>query len=264
VSREGEGLRILVAGAGGRMGRALREVLEADPRDRAVGWVDPGSAEEGVLGALEDAEGPADGVIEFTCPGAVAGIARTCADRGWPLVSGTTGVTAQDDRALEGAARKIPVLRAANMSLGLAIVRRCMREVARLAPPETEMEIVEIHHRGKRDAPSGTARALFELWASMRGGVEVAGRAGATGPAEPGDVGLHAVRLGDVVGEHQILWSLPGGERLDLTHRVADRRSFARGAVWALRRVVGRRPGLYGFDDAFEEGASLAGPLGED
>lgn len=250
-------LRVLVVGAAGRMGRALRELLAEEGQFSAAGFVDtergPEAASPWWL-SMDEVDAEVDGAVEFTCGGAVGGIAEVCARRRWPLVSGATGLTGEDTGRLGEAAKTIPILRASNMSLGVAMLRRCLTVIASLAPPETELEIVEIHHGGKRDAPSGTARSFFELWSGLRGrGLrEVDGRTGTPGPRKGDEVGIHALRLGDVVGEHQLYLALPGGERVELTHRVGGRRSFARGALLALARLRGRPPGLYGLDDLYD------------
>jgi 4-hydroxy-tetrahydrodipicolinate reductase len=233
--------------------------MDSDLNLTASGFVDVlgGSGEEDRgpwWSSMDDVEAEVDGVVEFTHGGGVAPVAEACARRGWPLVSGTTGLTREDEDRLKEARRSIPILRAANMSLGIALLRRCLSVLSSFSPQGTELEIVEIHHGGKRDAPSGTARSLFDLWSELRGeGLrEVHGRSGQTGARKGDEVGVHALRLGHVVGEHQLHFALPGGERVELIHRVAGRASFARGALFALSRLVGRPPGLYGLDDLYD------------
>jgi 4-hydroxy-tetrahydrodipicolinate reductase len=248
-------LRVVVAGAAGRMGQAVRAVVAGDPRFEIAALVDPAArAEEGWFSNLDTVSGEADGVVEFTRAGALALLAPACARRGWPLVSGTTGLLPEDEAALREASARIPVLRATNLSLGMALVRRCLRLLAAKLPKGTQFEIVEIHHAGKQDAPSGTAWTLFEDWKALRGGQATAttGRSGRVGPRREEEVGLHAVRMGEVVGEHHLLLALPGGERLELVHRVARRESFARGALEGLLRLRSRPPGRYGWEDLLE------------
>ncbi|MBD3336839.1 MAG: 4-hydroxy-tetrahydrodipicolinate reductase [Candidatus Eisenbacteria bacterium] len=248
-------LRVVVVGAAGRMGRMLRRVIEDDPRFTVAAHVDRNAprGEAGWFGALGEVSTGADGVIEFTLGGAVGEIARAAAAKGWPLVSAATGLSPDDEAGLQAAAGTIPVLHASNLSLGMALLRRCLREVAARAPEGVEAEIVEIHHGGKRDAPSGTARALFGDWSRSRSAAlrEVHGRSGAAGPRRSDEVGVHAVRLGNVVGEHRVFLALPGGERLELGHMVTDRASFARGALLALERLQESPPGLYAVEDLY-------------
>ncbi|MBU1702422.1 MAG: 4-hydroxy-tetrahydrodipicolinate reductase [Candidatus Eisenbacteria bacterium] len=247
-------LRFVLAGAAGRMGRAIEGLAVEDPLLTIVALVDSHEIEDDRwrrrLGEVAD---PADGVIEFTHAGGLAAIATVCAERGWPLVSGTTSLTEEDHAGLARAAETIPILQASNLSLGIALMRRCLASIGREAPEGTELEILEIHHGAKRDAPSGTARTLYETWSQARGGhaIKKEGRSGLAGPRSPEEVGIHALRLGEVVGEHRCYLALPGGERLELAHSVTRRESFARGAFLALRRLVGRPPGFYSVDEIF-------------
>jgi 4-hydroxy-tetrahydrodipicolinate reductase len=148
---------------------------------------------------------------------------------------------------MEEASTEIPICWAPNFSTGVPILVHALRETAGRLPETWQIEIVEAHHTAKRDAPSGTALRLGETWRDARGGRFVHGREGLAGPRAPEEIGLHAVRLGTVVGEHRIL--LGGvGETIELTHRVQDRAAFASGAVEALRRLLDRQPGLYEWD----------------
>lgn len=212
-------LRVGVHGASGRMGRMVLAELEAAP-DLAVAWA---------CGRDLPADLDCDVIVDFSTPDALR---RLLAAGAAPVVTGTTGLEVE---APPGRA----VLHAPNFSLGVAVLKRLVREAAR-ALPGWDTEIVELHHHGKRDAPSGTALALAEgLGPVVRGhdGLRV-----------PGTVGVHAVRGGDIVGEHTVYLCGPG-ERLQLGHVATHRGLFAAGAVRAARWIMGRPPGLYHLDD---------------
>ncbi|MDE2304019.1 MAG: 4-hydroxy-tetrahydrodipicolinate reductase, partial [Gammaproteobacteria bacterium] len=174
--------------------------------------------------------------IDFSLPDAVAGHARACAQAGVPLLVGTTGLDAATRASLEAAAARIPVLVAANTSLGVSLLERLVEVAARGLGPGFDVEIVEMHHRMKRDAPSGTAIRLGEVVAAVRGsGLEelaLTDRHGDSGPRPAGGIGFAALRGGDVVGEHTVVFA-GDGERIELTHRATDRMIFARGALRA-------------------------------
>ncbi len=192
--------------------------------------------------------GECDAVVEFSVGSAPAAIAPQVVRLGDPWICGTTGLTAESRRALEDAARRIPVLWSPNMSLGAAVLAHLCAEAARLLPQGWELEVVEAHHAAKLDAPSGTALALAEGWIGIRGGQAIHGRSGRTGPRPPAEVGIHAVRLPEGIGEHRLLL---GGraESLELVHRALDRSAFAIGALTAARWIRGKGPGFYSVDE---------------
>jgi 4-hydroxy-tetrahydrodipicolinate reductase len=192
-------------------------------------------------------------VIEFSAPDATAAHVALAARHGTRHVIGTTGLGETQEQAIREAARSTAIMRAANMSLGVNLLFGLTERVARaLAPDAFDIEIFEIHHRHKVDAPSGTALALGQAAARGRGIdlTEVAdrGRDGLTGARKPGAIGFAALRGGDVVGDHAVIFA-GGGERIELTHRATDRGIYARGAVTAARWLHGRPPGLYGMAD---------------
>ena len=191
-------------------------------------------------------------VIDFTAPNASLRHAAVCAEKGVALVVGTTGFSAQAKAELAGHAQRIPLLMAPNMSIGVNVLFRLVGEAARALGPSYEVEIAEMHHRAKKDAPSGTALRLAEVAADAlgldAGQAVVYERHGDIGARKPGTIGVQTLRGGDVVGEHTV-WFLADGERLELTHRASSRDNFARGAVRAARFVVGRKPGLYDMQD---------------
>ena len=262
-------MRIGVLGCAGRMGRAvLGEVLAAEgctlagavdrPDHPALGHDLGTLAGQEPVGVTvsEDAAAlieASDVVIEFSAPDATAAHAAIIAERRVGHVIGTTGLSEAQEQAIRDAARRTAIMRAANMSLGVNLLLGLTEQVARaLGPDAFDIEILEMHHRHKVDAPSGTALALGEAAARGRG-VDLAtaadrGRDGLTGARKPGAVGFAALRGGDVVGEHVVIFAGPG-ERIELAHRATDRRIYARGALTAARWLHGRRPGLYGMAD---------------
>jgi 4-hydroxy-tetrahydrodipicolinate reductase len=194
----------------------------------------------------------ADVVIDFTAPNASLHHAKVCAQSGVALVVGTTGFSAQAKAELAGHAQKIALLMAPNMSVGVNVLFRLVSDAARALGGGYEVEIVEMHHRAKKDAPSGTALRLAEVAADALGlDAHEAGvyeRHGDVGARRPGTIGLQALRGGDVVGEHTVFF-LADGERLELSHRATSRENFARGAVRAARWLHGKKPGLYDMQD---------------
>ncbi|HET9195879.1 MAG TPA: 4-hydroxy-tetrahydrodipicolinate reductase [Vicinamibacterales bacterium] len=259
-------MEIGVLGCAGRMGRAVMAEILASADLRLVGGVEPeGHPALGQdLGALAGAEplgAPASAdaqglirrsqmVIEFSAPAATAMHALLAAECGTAHVIGTTGLDAAQAASVRQAASRTPILWAANMSLGVNLLLGLTEQVARaLGPDDFDVEIVEIHHRHKVDAPSGTALALGAAVARGRG-VELAivaerGRDGLTGARRAGAIGFAALRGGDAVGDHSVVFA-GAGERLELIHRASDRRIYARGALAAARWLHGRAPGLYG------------------
>jgi 4-hydroxy-tetrahydrodipicolinate reductase len=193
-----------------------------------------------------------DVVIDFTAPEATAVHAALAARLGTPVVIGTTGLKAEQDRAVREAARQVPIVWAANTSLGINLLLGLVAQVAARLGPEWDIEIVEAHHRHKVDAPSGTALALGRAAAAARGvdfeAVAQRGRDGITGPRRPGDIGFAALRGGDNIGEHHVIFA-GAGESLELTHRATNRAIYAKGAVRAARWLIGRPPGLYGMKE---------------
>jgi len=260
--------RIAVIGCAGRMGRMLvREIVGTDGCALAGGLAKPGSAALGQdlgelaglrrlgLAASDDANQvlrDSDVGIEFTTAGATAEHAQVAARHGKPLVIGTTALEEREERAVRDAATRVPIVWAANTSLGINLLLGLVAQVAKRLGPEWDVEIVEMHHRAKVDAPSGTALALGRAAADARGVLfeEVAqrGRDGITGPRRPGAIGFAALRGGDAVGDHSVIFA-GMGERLELTHRATNRAIYSTGAVRAAQWLVGRPPGLYGMND---------------
>jgi 4-hydroxy-tetrahydrodipicolinate reductase len=267
-------IAIALLGALGRMGRAIEEAAAeaGDVRvrlrlDRAEALAQiPGSSSfpavyaENRAGAGEGEVLPVsdlapslqlgDVVVDFSGPDGTRAAALACAERGVPLVSGTTGLSPEHEEAVRQAARRVAVLRAANFSLGVLALRRVLATALDTAPKDWDLEIVERHHHHKADSPSGTALQLAREAARARGLSEsdfCFGRQGEVGPRPAREIGIHAIRGGSWIGDHTVL--LAGqGEWLELRHVAQDRGAFARGALTAARFVGGAKPGLYTLD----------------
>ena len=235
-STEGLLPKLLVHGASGRMGQALLRLAAGDARVQVVAAVSQKVGQRVIGGVPQfnasELEGaPAfDAAIDFSAPSAFDGILAACVRSGAALVSGTTGLSPGQQAALVTAGERIPVLWASNFSLGVAVLTALVEQAAR-ALPDWDCDIIEAHHKGKRDAPSGTALSL--------------GKAAEQGGASPRYASL---RAGDIVGEHTVQFT-SSGERIELVHRAGDRDIFARGALQAAQWLTGRRPGVYRLGD---------------
>lgn len=263
-------VRLAINGATGRMGQALLALLKDDGRFALVAAIaSPGSSRlgqpvsgyEGALAYTHEwpAPGALDVVVDFSGPAGLAEALTYCESSGAALVTGTTGLDATFAQRLSASATRIPLLRAANFSLGVAVLTQLLRQAA-AALPEWDLDIVEAHHNRKQDAPSGTALALGEAAAAARGTSlresAVYAREGLVGPREWGTIGFAVVRGGDVVGEHEALL-MGQGERLELVHRATDRSIFARGALEAAHWLSGREAGDYDLDAMLAERTPL-------
>ncbi len=254
-------IRVAINGAAGRMGRRLVDLI-SDEKDMQVvaaleqaGHPDSGRdagelAGRGAIGVTLKAEWdvPADVLIDFSSPpGTMARLAEAV-EKGCALVIGTTGLTGVQRAEIEKAAKQIPILMAPNMSVGMNLMFRLAGEAAAALGDDYDVEIVEAHHRFKKDAPSGTALRLADEIARATGRDlakdAVYGRHGRDAQRKPGEIGVHAVRAGDIVGDHTVVFSTLG-ERIELTHRAHTRDTFARGALRAARFVAKKRPNLY-------------------
>jgi 4-hydroxy-tetrahydrodipicolinate reductase len=263
-----EKMKIAVTGAAGRMGRELIRTVHA-----MEGCVLSGAIEqEGSLALGQDAGllaglgklgviitddaleqfASADAVLDFTVPAASIEFAAIAANARIVHVLGTTGLSAQDDAKVAAAANHATIIRSGNMSLGINLLAALTRKVAQALDPDFDIEIIEMHHRHKVDAPSGTALMLGKAAAEGRGvkldAVSVRTRDGHTGERRRGDIGFASLRGGNVVGEHSVLFAADG-EIVELTHRATDRGIFARGAVKAALWGRGKPPGLYSMSD---------------
>lgn len=247
--------RVVVVGALGRMGQHVREALRDEPSLRlAAALESPGHAGIGsdLGGGVIVQDDPkqalrgCDVAIEFSVPAAALALARVAAEEGVALVSGTTGLSASEREELAEIAKRIPVLATPNFSVAVNVLFHLTRRAAELLGPGYDAEILEVHHRTKVDAPSGTALTLAKAVEEGRraAAAHVLAREGLTGPRPSGAIGLQALRGGDNPGEHTVMF-LGVGERLELAHRAATRDHFARGALRAALWLRGRTPGLY-------------------
>jgi 4-hydroxy-tetrahydrodipicolinate reductase len=261
-------MRLIVTGAAGRMGRMLVKTIAETPGVRLSAAIERAGApalgqDAGLLAGVgatgvtisDDpaaALANADGAIDFSAPAATLAIAALAARARIALVVGTTGLSEDDLASLAAAARHAPVVRSGNMSLGVNLLARLTREAARALGQEFDIEIVEMHHRMKVDAPSGTALLLGEAAAQGRGVTlsehSERGRDGVTGARRPGAIGFASLRGGTVVGDHSVIFA-GDGERIVLSHHAEDRALFARGALKAALWARGRKPGLYSMAD---------------
>jgi 4-hydroxy-tetrahydrodipicolinate reductase len=194
----------------------------------------------------------ADVVVDFTSPSATAIHAGLAAKTGTAHVVGTTGLDSDQMTTISRAAQRVPIVIASNMSLGVNLLEQVVEEVARILDTDWDIEIIEMHHRHKVDAPSGTALSLGDAAARGRNvqlrRVAKRGRDGQVGPRVKGEIGFSAIRGGDVVGDHAVIFAADG-ERIEITHKASNREIFARGAVKAVLWAAGKRPGLYSMKD---------------
>lgn len=251
-------MRVAVAGAGGRMGRRIAELAAESPDLKlSAVWEAPASAAIGLQvagvvigGDAAAAIATADVMVDFTRPAATLEHVRIAADHGVACVIGTTGFERPLAELLAPYAERIPIVAAPNMSVGVNLLLRLVRDACATLGLDYDVEIIDIHHHHKVDAPSGTAKALRDAVLAARGQDEVAvtyGRVGDVGARPHGEVGVHGLRAGDIVGDHTVLLAGPG-ERLELTHRAHSRDTFAHGALRAVRWLSGKPAGLYGME----------------
>ena len=261
-------MRLIVAGAGGRMGRALVRVISETKGAVLAGALEaPGSEllgkDAGVLAGLPEngiklsadlwtMSADADGILDFTVPGATIANVAIAAQRGLVHVIGTTGLSASDDAVIKSVTQRATVVKSGNMSLGVNLLAALVKRVARALDADFDIEILEMHHRAKIDAPSGTALMLGEAAAAGRGIAldqhSARGRDGQTGARRPGDIGFAALRGGTVTGDHSVIFA-GAMERIELTHRAEDRTMFAQGAIKAALWARGQKPGMYSMAD---------------
>jgi 4-hydroxy-tetrahydrodipicolinate reductase len=264
-------IALAVAGASGRMGRSvIRAAAGESEFTISGGLVRTGSTDLGkdlglLAGVTETGVSATDNiksaiegagvVIDFSVPNASDRVLEHCAGAGVPLVIGTTGLDENQHRAIAAAAEKTAILYAANMSVGVTLMLSLAEVASRTLADEFDIEIIDVHHRDKKDAPSGTALAIGESIDRGRGAAasREMGRGPEDGPRAPGAVGYSSVRAGDIVGEHTVLFA-GNGESLELTHKATSRMTFARGALRAAHWIYGRSPGLYGMSDVIGGG----------
>lgn len=261
-------MKLAIAGAAGRMGRVLtRMVHETEGLDVAGGLEPRGSPHDGAdmgelagIGRLGVPVGSdpldlftrIDGIIDFTVPAATVALSELSAQARIVHVIGTTGIDEAGEATIMAAARHARIVKSGNMSMGVNLLAALVRKAAAALAEDFDIEIVEMHHRHKIDAPSGTALLLGQAAAAGRGiemkSRSIRGRDGHTGARPPGDIGFAALRGGSVVGEHSVIFAGPS-ERIELAHKAESREIFARGAVRAAVWAMDRKPGLYSMAD---------------
>jgi 4-hydroxy-tetrahydrodipicolinate reductase len=261
-------MRLIVAGAGGRMGRALTRVISETPGAVLVGALEaPGSEllgkDAGMLAGvpangvklsadLWSMSAEADGILDFTVPAATIANVAIAAERGLVHVVGTTGLSSSDEAVIKSVTSSAIVVQSGNMSLGVNLLAALVKRVAQALDESFDIEILEMHHKAKIDAPSGTALMLGQAAAAGRGvSLEehsARGRDGVTGARRAGDIGFAALRGGTVTGDHSVIFA-GAMERIELTHRAEDRTMFAQGAVKAALWARHQKPGLYSMTD---------------
>jgi 4-hydroxy-tetrahydrodipicolinate reductase len=237
--------KILINGSKGRMGQALISCAAEHPNLQIVGAVDQGDD-------IATAITKCDAVIDFSFHNVTSGVAALCAQHGKALVIGTTGHSETEKTEIKTHAVKIPMVWASNYSTGVNTLFWLTRKAAEILGPSFDLEVVEMHHRMKKDAPSGTATTLLEILADVRK-VQLEeqlrhGRKGITGERTASEIGIHALRGGDVVGDHTVMFAAQG-ERVELTHKASSRDTFANGALRASGWIVGKPPGIYSMQD---------------
>ncbi|MGC9258829.1 MAG: 4-hydroxy-tetrahydrodipicolinate reductase [Phycisphaerae bacterium] len=248
-------VELAICGALGRMGSRISALAAESPdRFRIVAAIDrpPAHAAPTPVHIATALPAGVDVLIDFSAPAATRAMIASCVEHKTAMVIGTTGLTAADHTLIDAAAKSIPILQAANTSLGVNVLLALVAQTARQLGEAYDIEIVEAHHKEKKDSPSGTALSLAEAICSATGRTItetlVHGRHGANIPRQPGTIGMHAVRMGDVVGEHTVYFAT-SGERIELKHTASTRDTFARGALRAAEFIAGQKPGRYTMRD---------------
>lgn len=255
-------IRVLIHGAAGHMGQILTRSALNDPEVEIAGLVDAGAQrneavagaaggtstdpDHSILSSLEEFTGEADVVIDFSHHAATEALTRYCVDRNLPLVLCTTGQTEEEEAAIQAAAQKVPIFRSGNMSVGIAILTKLVAEAA--AKMAGDIEILEVHHRRKLDAPSGTALMLAE--AARRARPQSTIKCGRSGheKREANEIGIQSIRMGNIPGTHEVMIGTDT-QTITLKHEAHDRGIFADGALDAAKFLAGKPAGLYNMDD---------------
>jgi 4-hydroxy-tetrahydrodipicolinate reductase len=237
--------KIIIAGAKGRMGQALAAAAKKFPALEIAAQISRGDDLAGVISQ-------GDVVIDFSLHSVTSGIVELCAKHQKALVIGTTGHSDAEKKVISNFQSAVPMVWASNFSTGVNTLFWLTRKAAEILGPDFDLEIVEMHHRLKKDAPSGTAETLAKILADVRklqlDKAARHGRAGVIGERTQAEIGIHSIRGGDVVGDHTVIFANTG-ERLELTHKASSRETFANGALRAALWVVKQKPGLYDMQD---------------
>ena len=234
-------IKVIINGFKGRMGQALVNCVPQHQELELAAQVDAGDDLAAVIGSC-------DVVIDFSSQAATVGVAALCAQHQKALVIGTTGHSDTETFEIRKLAKAIPIVWASNFSTGVNTLFWLTRKAAEILGPDFDLEVVEMHHRLKKDAPSGTAKTLAEILADVRklrlNEAARHGRAGIVGARTQSEIGVHSIRGGDVVGDHTVIFA-NAGERVELTHKASSRDTFANGALRAAEWVVSQPPGIY-------------------
>jgi 4-hydroxy-tetrahydrodipicolinate reductase len=237
--------KIIINGSKGRMGQALLACAARIQKIQIVGQIDQGDDLRSIIAGC-------DVIIDFSLHSVTAAIAALCARHKKTLVIGTTGHSEAERSQINACRADVPIVWASNYSTGVNMLFWLTRKTAEILGPGFDLEVVEMHHRHKKDAPSGTATTLLEILGAVRK-LQLKeslrhGRHGITGERTSAEIGVHAIRGGDVVGDHTVIFAADG-ERLELTHKASSRDTFANGALRAAQWIVGKKPGIYDMQD---------------
>src|SRR5579862_4677988 len=237
--------RLVITGAKGRMGQMLLACAARNPELQVVGQIDVGDDLRTVIAG-------ADAVVDFSFHDATFGVAELCAEHRKAVAIGTTGHAPEEKKRIASFQSRIPMVWSANYSTGVNTLFWLTRKAAEILGPGFDLEVIEMHHRMKKDAPSGTAGTLAEILASVRrrqlADVIRHGRQGILGERTAEEIGMHSLRGGDVVGDHTVIFAAPG-ERVELTHKASSRETFAQGALRAVLWAHDKPAGLYDMQD---------------
>lgn len=254
-------INVIVCGAAGRMGQRIIQLIKEENDLKLVGAIEasgyrgigmPVTSEVKITDDLSKLADRAEVIVDFTSPKATLSNLEIIAKLKKAVVIGTTGFTDEEIKNIESIARNLPCLLSANMSIGINLLLKIVREVAGVLGDSYDIEIVEAHHNRKKDAPSGTALALAkEITESLERNMKediIYGRKGLVGERSPKEIGIHAIRGGDIVGEHTVIFA-GQGERVELIHRATSRDTFVRGVIRAIRFVAQAPVGFYNMQD---------------
>ncbi len=252
-------IKIILLGALGKMGQEIITLINETRDIRIICGVEKedhpmiGKEYEGIK-IVEDFKsylGRADCVVDFSTPTATISSLKRCFDKKIPWIIGTTGFSDIEREEIQSYQKRFPILFSPNMSIGVNLMFELSRKITQHLKKGYDIEIIEMHHRHKKDAPSGTARRLAEIIREVKGGKLIYGREGTVGPRAEDEIGIMALRGGDVVGEHTVIYATEG-ERLEIKHSATSRKAFARGVIWAIRFIVRQKPGLYSMEDVIK------------
>ena len=245
-------MKLIINGAGGRMGKALGAVIAKRENDTIVAAIDPFVKEEGMLSCLEDFTGDADCILDFSNHAGTTQLLNYACARKIPVVVATTGHTTEELNAIRDAAQQIPVFHSGNMSLGIALLAQLVRQATAVFP-DADVEIVESHHNQKLDVPSGTALMLARAVQDARPDAELLVGRHENGKRTKQEVGIHSLRMGTTVGIHEVIIHT-GTQVITLKHEAQDRALFAEGALSAAEFLITQDAGLYNMDNIVKQG----------